>query len=89
MHKLTSFQLWMAIFLHTIGVEIYLNLTPAEADRLRLISWAKQLSAGLPRDAGLTVQKYGDARPWVSESIAEDRRFGSAIESVASHATSS
>lgn len=58
--------LWMAIFLHVICVEIYLGLTPKEAQRLRLVSYRKQLAAGYknPGSAGLVVEKFGDAEPW-------------------------
>ena len=58
---------WMAIFLHTVGVEIYLNLTPAEGDRLRRVSYERQLEAGKknPGSAGLTVDRWGDAERWV------------------------
>ncbi|PRP81207.1 hypothetical protein PROFUN_02041 [Planoprotostelium fungivorum] len=59
--------LWVAIFIHTIGVEIYLNLTPREAERLRVISHQRQLAAGFknPGSAGLTVDRWGDADPWM------------------------
>lgn len=58
---------WLSIFLHTIGVEIYLNLTPAEGERLRRVSYAKQLEAGMrnPGSAGLTVDRWGDADEWI------------------------
>jgi hypothetical protein len=58
---------WIAIFLHTVGVEIYLNLTPAEGERLRRISYEKQLEAGMknPGSAGLTIDGWGDAEKWV------------------------
>jgi uncharacterized membrane protein len=57
---------WLAIFLHTIGVEIYLNLTPAESERLRMVSYEKQMEAGYkhPGSAGLTVDRWGDAPAW-------------------------
>ncbi|KAB8256170.1 hypothetical protein BDV32DRAFT_153604 [Aspergillus pseudonomiae] len=59
---------WLALFLHVIGVEIYLQLTPRESQRLREISYARQLEAGFedPGRAGLTVDKFGDSEPWVS-----------------------
>jgi hypothetical protein len=58
---------WLSVFLHTIGVEIYLNLTPAEGECLRRISYAKQLEAGMknPGSAGLTVDRWGDADEWI------------------------
>ena len=56
-------QLWIAIVMHAIGVEIYLNLTPAENHRLRRISYEKQLEAGYanPGSAGITADGWGDA----------------------------
>lgn len=62
-------SIWLAFFLHGIGIEIYLRLTPAEHNRLRQVSYEKQLEAGMrnPGSAGTTVQKFGDAPPWVPE----------------------
>jgi hypothetical protein len=56
----------MALFLHVVGVEIYLALTPVEAERLRRVSYEKQLQAGYknPGNAGTTVQRWGDAEAW-------------------------
>lgn len=58
--------MWLAIFMHAAGVEIYLNLTPREYNRLREISYQKQLEAGFrkPGRAGLTVDRLGDADLW-------------------------
>ncbi|KAL8752897.1 MAG: hypothetical protein Q9184_005587 [Pyrenodesmia sp. 2 TL-2023] len=58
--------LWMALFLHGVGVEIYLNLTPRESNRLRQVSYEKQLEKGLSPagSAGLTSDRWGDAEPW-------------------------
>ena len=60
---------WMAFFLHAVGVEVYLALTPREAQRLRLVSYEKQLEAGMknPGSAGLVVEKFGDAVAWKAE----------------------
>ncbi|KAF4976827.1 hypothetical protein FZEAL_6568 [Fusarium zealandicum] len=57
---------WLALLLHCVAAEIYIHLTPAEAERLRRISYRRQLQAGMkdPGNAGLTVQKLGDAEPW-------------------------
>ncbi|KAF5862180.1 hypothetical protein ETB97_012077 [Aspergillus alliaceus] len=59
--------LWLAMFIHALGVEIYLQLTPRESQRLRKISYTRQLEAGFrdPGRAGLTVDKIGDSEPWV------------------------
>ncbi|OQO01104.1 hypothetical protein B0A48_13347 [Cryoendolithus antarcticus] len=69
---------WLAFWLHAIGVELYLRLTPAESDRLRRVSYERQLERGFkhPGSAGLTAERFGDARPYeststVRESVAE------------------
>ncbi|KAH8687302.1 hypothetical protein BGZ60DRAFT_438897 [Tricladium varicosporioides] len=58
--------LWLAIFMHLIGVEIYLNLTPRESERLRAVSYERQLEAGFkyPGSGGLTSDRWGDAPRW-------------------------
>lgn len=60
--------MWLAIFLHAAGVEIYLNLTPREARRLRRASYERQLEAGFknPGSSGLVVERFGDADEWMS-----------------------
>lgn len=57
---------WVAIFLHLVGAEIYLKMTPREAQRLRLMAYKKQLEAGYrhPGSAGLVIERWGDAEPW-------------------------
>jgi hypothetical protein len=57
-----------------LGCEIYLWLTPAESARLRQVSYERQLEAGYknPGSAGLVVQKYGDAAPYVPVSRSEE-----------------
>ncbi|KAL8910087.1 MAG: hypothetical protein Q9171_004608 [Xanthocarpia ochracea] len=67
--------LWLCTFLHTIAVEIYLALTPVEAERLRRISYHKQLAAGLPNpgSAGTTIQGWGDAEEWKVPSLKAGR----------------
>ena len=67
--------LWMALFLHLVGVEIYLNLTPRESNRLRQVSYERQMEKGLEPfgSAGLTVDRWGDAEPWKPvEGVAMD-----------------
>ncbi|MCJ1408707.1 hypothetical protein MMC19_002782 [Ptychographa xylographoides] len=58
--------MWMAIFLHLTGVEIYLALTPRESSRLRQVSYERQMERGLRPfgSAGLTSDRWGDAEPW-------------------------
>ncbi|MCJ1477931.1 hypothetical protein MMC13_006605 [Lambiella insularis] len=59
---------WLALGLHVLGVEMYLRLTPRESERLRQVSYERQLERGMqnPGSAGLVVEKFGDAEPWVS-----------------------
>jgi hypothetical protein len=59
--------LWVSLVLHAFGVEVYLHLTPKEAQRLRQVSYQRQLEAGLrnPGSAGLTADRLGDAEKWV------------------------
>ena len=67
---------WVALWMHAIGVEIYLHLTPKEADRLRRVSYQKQMEAGLknPGRAGLTADRLGDAALWTyKEGSLEDK----------------
>ncbi len=61
-----GFALWLALFLHTFGVEIYLNLTKAKGERLRNVSYERQLEAGYehPGSAGLTSDRWGDVAVW-------------------------
>lgn len=65
---------WIAVVLHLLLAELYLHLTPAEAERLRRVSYQRQLEAGMknPGNAGLTVQRVGDAEPWTPKEIARD-----------------
>ena len=57
---------WLALMLHAAGVEIYLHLTPREAERLRQVSYEKQLEAGIqhPGSGGLTSNRLGDGEKW-------------------------
>lgn len=65
---------WLAIIIHALGIEIYLWLTPAEAERLRMRSYERQIGDGLKNlgSSGLTSDRWGDAparRPGRSPSI--------------------
>ena len=74
----------LALILHAIGVEIYLKLTPRESERLRAVSYQKQLEAGFknPGSAGLVIEKFGDADPWVPpEQRSVPGKMGSRDES--------
>ncbi|KAI4091723.1 MAG: hypothetical protein L6R37_007690 [Teloschistes peruensis] len=58
--------MWMALFIHAVGVEIYLGLTPREGNRLRQVSYERQMERGFshPGSTGLTSDRWGDAEPW-------------------------
>lgn len=58
--------MWLAIFMHLVGVEIYLALTPRESNRLRQVSYERQMERGFehPGSAGLTSDRWGDAESW-------------------------
>ncbi|KAK0716140.1 hypothetical protein B0H67DRAFT_489850 [Lasiosphaeris hirsuta] len=58
--------LWIALAMHAVGIEIYLHLTPAEAERIRHFSYKRQVEAGMrhPGRAGITSDRFGDAGLW-------------------------
>ncbi|KAG8165363.1 hypothetical protein KVR01_005638 [Diaporthe batatas] len=65
--------MWLAFAIHAT-----LKLTPAESERLRNVSYQRQLEAGMknPGRAGLTVDRFGDSDKWVprnqqSENVAK------------------
>ncbi|KAI4725816.1 hypothetical protein E4T49_06404 [Aureobasidium sp. EXF-10728] len=57
---------WLALLLHTIAIEFYLRLTPRESNRLRQVSYERQLERGMSRPgyAGLVPERFGDAEPF-------------------------
>ncbi|KAL8372577.1 hypothetical protein RB595_002086 [Gaeumannomyces hyphopodioides] len=65
--------MWLALALHAVGIEIYLHLTPAEAERLRQRSYQRQLESGMlnPGQAGLTADRLGDADKWRPDASRE------------------
>ncbi|EEH43541.2 uncharacterized protein PADG_08161 [Paracoccidioides brasiliensis Pb18] len=67
LHVSFGLAVWLAMAMHIIGVEIYLQLTPRENQRLRMVSYKRQKEAGYenPGSAGLVVQKIGDAELWL------------------------
>ncbi|KAF7983472.1 hypothetical protein HWV62_21768 [Athelia sp. TMB] len=58
--------LWLALFLHGVGVEVYIMLTPREHERLRRVSYERQLARGYahPGSAGLVPEMVGDMDGW-------------------------
>jgi hypothetical protein len=67
--------LWLAMAIHAFGIEIYLHLTPKEAERLRNVSYARQMEAGMRKlgNGGLTAQRLGDAEAWVPKEQSEHK----------------
>lgn len=64
---------------------LQLHLTPAEADRLRNVSYQRQLEAGMrnPGRAGLTADRLGDSALWVPQEermVADGGSMGSATK---------
>jgi hypothetical protein len=47
MNILFGMSLWLALAIHAFGVELYLWLTPAETERLRMVSYERQVEAGM------------------------------------------
>ncbi len=60
---------WLALALHAVGVEIYLQLTPRESERLRGVSYQRQLEAGFSHtgSSGITADRWGDADTWKAQ----------------------
>ncbi|EMC91919.1 hypothetical protein BAUCODRAFT_57336, partial [Baudoinia panamericana UAMH 10762] len=58
--------MWLAIVLHVVGIELYLRLTPAETERLRKVSYERQLERGMRQSgsAGLVAERLGDAEEY-------------------------
>ena len=68
----------MSLFLHMVGVEVYLALTSAESERLKIVGYEKQLEAGFenPGNAGLTAERWGDATAWAQpRTVAADSQL--------------
>lgn len=68
---------FLALILHAVGVEVYLRLTPRESERLRVVSYERQLEKGMknPGSAGLVAERLGDADAWLPRTVE-----GSAVE---------
>ena len=62
---------FLALILHAIGVEVYLRLTPRESERLRMVSYERQLERGMknPGSAGLVAERLGDADVWMPKGL--------------------
>ncbi|KAH8901210.1 hypothetical protein GQ53DRAFT_707487 [Thozetella sp. PMI_491] len=52
MNMIFGASMWLGLSLHAFGVELYLYLTPAETERLRQISFQRQLAAGKKTTSG-------------------------------------
>ncbi|KAM0710711.1 hypothetical protein Q7P35_001449 [Cladosporium inversicolor] len=66
---------WLATSLHAIGVEVYLHLTPKESERLRQVSYQRQLEAGFKNagHAGL-VARHSSIETLACASEVEGRK---------------
>jgi hypothetical protein len=67
-----SLSFWVAFVLHVLAVEVYLRMTPRETARLKQVSYERQLARGMknPGNAGLTVERFGDAEKWIPKTPA-------------------
>lgn len=59
-------SLWLAFLMHIVGMEIYLHLTKAETERLRRVSYERQVARGMrpAGRAGITSDRLGDEEEW-------------------------
>jgi uncharacterized membrane protein len=71
----------LAFLLHAIGIELYLHFTPAEAQRLRQVSFERQQERGFkrPGSAGLTADRLGDAEWTPLKQHAEQDAQGKSV----------
>ena len=53
--------IWLALFMHLVGVEIYLRLTPGEARRLREVSARRQRDRGRGEKGSESQVAVGEA----------------------------
>lgn len=60
----------IALVIHAVLVEVYFHLTPKVNERLRKVSYERQLERGHkhPGSSGLTSDRLGDA-PWYSSTV--------------------
>ncbi|EME40715.1 hypothetical protein DOTSEDRAFT_55848 [Dothistroma septosporum NZE10] len=72
-HVTFGMAIWLAFVIHVVGGEVYLHLTTAEAERLRKISYERQMERGMvsPGSAGLTSDRLGDCEPWQAPAKSE------------------
>ncbi|CAH0033871.1 unnamed protein product [Clonostachys rhizophaga] len=70
-HLPFGMSIWLGLFISGVVIEIYLHLTPKEAERLRMVSYQRQLAAGVrhPGSTGLTSDRLGDADQWYPRNI--------------------
>ena len=75
----------LAFWIHAVLIEVYLRLTPAESQRLRQVSYERQLERGFkhPGSAGLVAQRLGDANPYVPLSQRRTDKSGDELDMLA------
>ncbi|OLN94290.1 hypothetical protein CCHL11_02816 [Colletotrichum chlorophyti] len=66
LHASFGMASWLAGAIHAIGIEIYLHLTPGEAERLRQVSRQRQIEAGMrSSENGHSISdRLGSAEKW-------------------------
>lgn len=75
----------IALVLHILGVELYLSLTTAERDRLKQVSYERQVAGGMRRpgdSSGLTAHFWGDLPPWEPKAAGKEESEGIESEGV-------
>ena len=75
-------RLWVAMVLHAVGIEVYSRLTPRETEKLRHVSFEKQLGRRMKRPgmAELVVERFGDADEWKSKRRHVEREREGGLE---------
>lgn len=55
---------WLALVIHCVAVEVYLNMTAEEGERLRRLSYQRQVEAGIAKNGDGSQGKGSDADYW-------------------------
>lgn len=73
---------FLALIIHAVGIEVYLKFTPAEAERLRQVSYERQLGRFKhPGSAGvLMIDRWGDSEPFTAKEETNSTKPGDDLE---------
>lgn len=73
---------WLALLLHSAVVEFYLTSTTNESERLRQVSYERQLARGFrnPGSSGFFLSRYGDEKPFIPKIESESQKSEEAKE---------